>query len=210
MHQDVIIDLPDGLKLKGLLYVPPKADHLVIFVHGSGSSRFSPRNQYVADELAKRGLASCLLDLLTPEEEAEDEMTREFRFNIPLLAERLLGVSSWAKKKLPSFKQSYFGSSTGSTAALIAAADQGKEISSIVSRGGRPDLAKEVLHRVQAPTLLIVGGHDFEVIELNEFALSLLACEKEIAIVPKATHLFEEPGTLAQVAKLAGNWFKKH
>ncbi len=198
-----------GITLEGILTVPNNAQHLVIFAHGSGSSRFSKRNQYVASELVKNGLATLLMDLLTPQEEEIDEETAQFRFDIPLLAKRLVDATEWVKHQpnLKSLKVSYFGSSTGAAAALIAAAELGKQICSVVSRGGRPDLAIPVLNRVTAPTLLIVGGDDYGVIELNEEAFAHLKAEKKLEIVPGATHLFEEPGRLEEVAKLAAAWF---
>ena len=162
--------------------------------------------------MGENGLGTLLIDLLTAEEDAIDEETREFRFNIDLLAERLLGATEWLKQdpRTKSMPLGYFGSSTGAAAALIAAAKKGKEVSAVVSRGGRPDLAMHYLSRVKAPTLLIVGGHDPVVIELNQQAFDSLSCEKKMEIVPGATHLFEEPGTLETVASLASKWFVQH
>jgi putative phosphoribosyl transferase len=185
---------------------------LVLFVHGSGSSRHSPRNQFVARTLNQAGLATLLFDLLTPEEESVDLYTREHRFDIGLLAERLVYASKWAKqqKLTTDFRIGYFGSSTGGGAALVAAAELPEEVGAVVSRGGRPDLAGEALPKVKAPTLLIVGGEDHVVIDLNEQARTQMKCERKIDIVRGATHLFEEPGALEQVAKLASDWFIGH
>lgn len=199
-------------KLEGNLSIPDGAKGIVLFAHGSGSSRFSPRNRFVANFLVKNHLATLLIDLLTMEEEAVDELTREYRFDIGLLAERLMRVTDWLHqdKRTKELQIHYFGSSTGAAAALIAAAKKGSMISSVVSRGGRPDLASDYLTRVKSPTLLIVGGDDHVVIELNKQASDQLHCEKKIEIVPHATHLFEEPGTLEQVAHLASSWFLEH
>jgi dienelactone hydrolase len=182
---------------------------LVLFAHGSGSSRHSPRNQIVARALNQAGLATLLFDLLTPEEESVDLCTREHRFDIGLLAERLVCATKWAKQREQTrdLAIGYFGSSTGGAAALVAAAELPNEVGAVVSRGGRPDLAGNALPKVKAPTLLIVGGEDHVVIELNEQARAHMRCECKIDIVPGATHLFEEPGTLEQVAKLASDWF---
>lgn len=201
--------IPSGRRsLSGILRVPRRAVGVVAFAHGSGSGRFSPRNQFVARVLEEAGLATLLLDLLE-EEEAED---REKVFDIELLAERLQSAGEWLSQQ-PATKDlrlGYFGASTGAGAALTAAARNPERVSAVVSRGGRPDLARAYLPDVQAPTLLIVGGHDDVVIELNELALRLLRCPKEIVIVPGATHLFEEPGTLEKVADLAKDWFVKY
>lgn len=199
-------------RLEGSLIIPENARGIVLFAHGSGSSRFSPRNQYVAHYLNDRGLATLLIDLLTAEEDAIDEETREFRFDIELLAKRLIEVSKWLEKdaRTTSLPIGYFGSSTGAAAALIAAADMGPAVSAVVSRGGRPDLAAEHLSHVRAATLLIVGGDDTVVIGLNEEAYQLLQCEKKLEIVPRATHLFEEHGALEEVARLASGWFAGH
>lgn len=196
--------------LNASLSIPEGAQCMVIFAHGSGSSRFSPRNNYVAEVLQKQGLATLLMDLLTEDEEKIDVHTREFRFDIPLLAERLVGATEWLKKN-PETKNlhlGYFGASTGAAAALIAAAKLPHDIKAIVSRGGRPDLATDYLSEVKAPTLLIVGGEDGAVIGMNEGALRKLSCEKKLDIVLGATHLFEEPGKLEEVAKLAKEWFQ--
>ena len=185
---------------------------LVLFVHGSGSSRHSPRNQFVARTLNEAGLATLLFDLLTPEEESVDLYTREHRFDISLLAERLVYATKWAKqqKQTQDLRVGYFGSSTGGGAALVAAAELPEEVGAVVSRGGRPDLAGQALPKVKAPTLLIVGGEDHVVIELNEQARAQMKRECKIEIVPGATHLFEEPGALDKVAKLASDWFVDH
>ena len=185
---------------------------LVLFAHGSGSSRHSPRNQFVARTLNRAGLGTFLFDLLTPEEEALDIYTREHRFNIGLLAERLVAATKWApqQEETRDLHIGYFGSSTGGAAALVAAAELPPDIGAVVSRGGRPDLAGDALPRVQAPTLLIVGGNDEVVIDLNEMARDQMRCEVKLEIIPGATHLFEESGTLEQVAKLASDWFSLH
>jgi dienelactone hydrolase len=198
--------------LSGNLTIPPKATALVLFAYGSGSSRHSPRNQFVARTLNDAGLATLLFDLLTQEEEAIDMHTREHRFNIGLLAERLVQATRWAKqqKQTRDLPIGYFGSSTGGGAALVAAGEIPQEVDAVVSRGGRPDLAGQALPKVQAPTLLIVGGNDDIVIELNEMARDQMRCEVKLEIVPGATHLFEEPGTLEKVAKLASDWFNAH
>ena len=195
--------------LSGNLHVPEGAIALVLFAHGSGSSRHSPRNQFVAHTLNDAGLATLLFDLLTHEEEAIDTQTRELRFDINLLAERLVDATKWAKQcpQTRDLRIGYFGSSTGGAAALVAAIDVPQDVGAVVSRGGRPDLADEALPKVQAPTLLIVGGDDDIVIELNEQARDRMRCEVKLEIIPGATHLFEEPGTLEQVAKLASDWF---
>jgi putative phosphoribosyl transferase len=195
--------------LDGNLTIPGEATALVLFAHGSGSSRHSPRNQFVARTLNNAGLATLLFDLLTPEEEAIDLRTQEHRFNIDLLAERLVHATEWAQQpeQTRDLRILYFGSSTGGGAALVAAAKIPKDVGAVVSRGGRPDLAGEALPKVQAPTLLIVGGNDDIVIELNERARDRMRCEVKLEIVPGATHLFEEPGALEKVAQLASDWF---
>jgi len=184
----------------------------VLFAHGSGSSRHSPRNQFVARTLNNAGLGTLLFDLLTPEEEEIDLRNREHRFNIGLLAERLVHVTKWARQQEQTrdLRIGYFGSSTGGGAALVAAAELPQDVGAVVSRGGRPDLAGDALPKVQTPTLLIVGGNDDIVIELNEQARDRLRCEVKLEIVPGATHLFEEPGALEQVAQLASDWFLRH
>jgi putative phosphoribosyl transferase len=201
-----------GAILSGRLTVPENTDALVLFAHGSGSSRHSPRNQFVARTLNDAGLATLLFDLLAPDEEAIDTRTREHRFNIGLLAERLVHATRWAKqqKQTRDLRVGYFGSSTGGGAALVAAAELPQDVGAVVSRGGRPDLAGDALPNVQAPTLLIVGGNDDVVIELNEMARDQMRCEVKLEILPGATHLFEEPGALEEVAKLASDWFNAH
>jgi putative phosphoribosyl transferase len=204
------LQIPTGRAvLSGNLTIPENAMALVLFAHGSGSSRHSPRNQFVARTLNRAGLGTLLFDLLTPEEEALDIYTREHRFNIGLLAERLVHATNWARQqeKMRDLRIGYFGSSTGGAAALVGAAELRQEVDAVVSRGGRPDLAGDALPKVQAPTLLIVGGNDDIVIELNEMARDQIRCEVKLEIIPGATHLFEEPGALEQVAKLASDWF---
>lgn len=211
--EEISVQIPAGnVMLDGDLYHPTKTNGLVVFAHGSGSSRHSPRNRYVAEVLRNSGLGTLLFDLLTPEEEVEDEQTGALRFNIRLLAERLIKASEWLvdSKETSTYKLGYFGASTGAAAALIAAAELPKYVGAVVSRGGRPDLAAGALSRVKAPTLLIVGGADTVVIRLNQDAYDVLSSEKKMEIVPGATHLFEEPGTLAKVAKLAADWFTKY
>ncbi|MDD5701912.1 MAG: dienelactone hydrolase family protein [Dehalococcoidales bacterium] len=197
--------------LNGSLCIPEKAQAVVIFAHGSGSSRLSPRNQYVAARLRTAGLATLLFDLLTQDEEDRD-ITGQFRFNIKLLSERLVGATDWLKEVAGAekFKVGYFGASTGAAAALVAAAERPDIVSAVVSRGGRPDLAGDALSRVKAPVLLIVGGNDAPVIDMNHTAMRFLKVEKRLDIVPGATHLFEEPGKLEKVADLAKEWFLKH
>jgi putative phosphoribosyl transferase len=207
------VHIPVGsVTIHGNLTLPAGAIALVLFAHGSGSSRHSPRNQFVARTLNNAGLATLLFDLLTPEEESIDRYTAEHRFNIGLLAERLVHATNWARQheETRAMHIGYFGSSTGAAAALVAAAALPDDVSAVVSRGGRPDLAGAVLPKVRAPTLLIVGGEDDVVIDLNEQARGRMRCEVKIEIVPGATHLFEEPGTLEQVAKLASDWFVAH
>jgi putative phosphoribosyl transferase len=198
-----------GASLEGDLSIPDGATVLVLFVHGSGSSRHSPRNQFVARILNKAGLATLLFDLLTRQEEARDVRTAEYRFDIGLLAERLVHASKWAtiQSATCDLRLGYFGSSTGGGAALVAAAEIPRDVGAVVSRGGRPDLAGDALPKVQAPTLLIVGAEDNVVIDLNEQARARMRCEVRLEIVPGATHLFEEPGALDQVAKLTAEWF---
>ncbi|HEY9639651.1 MAG TPA: dienelactone hydrolase family protein [Coleofasciculaceae cyanobacterium] len=214
IQEHLVSVFTDSVKLEGNLVIPAGAQGVVLFAHGSGSSRHSPRNRYVATVLQQEGLATLLLDLLTAEEEEIDLRTRQLRFDIGLLATRLAGATDWIRRTpaTQSLNIGYFGASTGSAAALIAAAQRPDVVKAIVSRGGRPDLAGAALPQVQAPTLLLVGGHDFSVIVLNEDALARLeqAAEKQLKIVPGATHLFEEPGTLEQVAELASQWFKRY
>lgn len=200
------------VELNGDLVAPANASGIVLFAHGSGSSRRSPRNQYVARTLQSRGLATLLFDLLTPEEERRDAYDARYRFDIARLAERLVGATDWLRLQpgLSGLPTGYFGASTGAAAALVAAAQRPDDVSAIVSRGGRPDLAGDWLPLVQAPTLLIVGGADHEVIALNRSAQSRLTATNQLIIVPGATHLFEEPGALDEVARLAGDWMVDH
>jgi dienelactone hydrolase len=208
------VSIPLGrAELQGELKVPAAANGIVLFAHGSGSSRHSPRNKYVADTLHKSDVGTLLFDLLTQEEEEQERYTRHLRFDIGLLARRLVGATKWLKTN-PSIEGlpiGYFGSSTGAAAALVAAAELGDAVSVVVSRGGRPDLAGDSLPKVKASTLLIVGGRDHPVIGLNWDAYRQLQnCEKRVVIVDRATHLFEEPGALEEVARLAAEWFKTH
>jgi len=198
--------------LEGTLSIPEGARGIVIFAHGSGSSRLSPRNRWVAQRLREAGLATLLIDLLTPSEGAEDDETARLRFDIPLLAQRVRGASEWLRHEgsTQGLPIGYFGSSTGAAAALVAAAEHPEGVRGVVSRGGRPDLAGDALDHVDVATLLIVGGHDRQVITMNEEAIDRLRCEKELRIVPGATHLFEEPGTLEKVAEHAADWFIHH
>lgn len=203
----------NGTTLEGDLIIPKEAQGIVLFAHGSGSSRYSPRNRAVAEFLRHEGkLATLLIDLLNSEEDEIDEVTRELRFNILFLAERLIQITEWLQQDLRTkhLPIGYFGASTGAAAALVAASQVGDPIKAIVSRGGRPDLALDYLKLVKAPTLLIVGGDDIAVIELNQKAFKQLNCQKSLEIVPNATHLFEEPGALEQVSQLAYQWFKKY
>jgi|SRR5437899_3359451 len=207
------VEIPVGKKrLGGELVLPGDAGGIVLFAHGSGSSRHSPRNQFVARMLHDAGLGTLLFDLLTAEEEQEEYYTRHLRFDIDLLANRLITATEWLEEQdLPqAARLGYFGSSTGAAAALIAAAQAPERIGAVVSRGGRPDLAAAHLGKVKAPTLLIVGANDFGVIELNEQAFAELRCEKEMQLIAGATHLFEEPGALEKAARLAADWFSKH
>jgi putative phosphoribosyl transferase len=210
-----ITEVPVRIPPAGLsadLVIPAGATGLVLFAHGSGSSRHSSRNRYVAGVLHQGGLATLLLDLLTAAEEQVDLRNRRLRFDIGLLAERLVQATDWVQREPETrgLSMGYFGASTGAGAALVAAAERPSVIGAVVSRGGRPDLAGSALRRVVAPTLLIVGGDDYQVIELNREALAELRCEKHLSIVPGATHLFEEPGTLEQVSKVALDWFGQH
>lgn len=202
----------DTVILEGDLGIPEKAQGIVVFSHGSGSSRLSPRNRHVAQVLRKAGLATLLFDLLTKEEEAEDLRRGHLRFNIPFLAQRLVAATNWLKQKedVRNLNVGYFGASTGAAATLLAAVELPEVVRAIVSRGGRPDLASSALPHVKAPTLLIVGGQDLPVIPLNRDAFQKLQVEKELVIIPGATHLFEEPGALDEVARLAANWFVKY
>jgi dienelactone hydrolase len=202
----VEIHLEDVI-LQGSLFIPEKATGIVIFSHGSGSSRLSPRNNFVAEVLQQKGLATLLSDLLT---EKEDRIY-ENRFNIDLLTERLIAITKWVKEnpETKGLNLGYFGASTGAASALVAAAYFGDEIKAVVSRGGRPDLGMQDIHKVKAPTLLIVGGYDNLVIQLNQKAYEKLQCERKLEIVPEASHLFEEPGKLDIVARLSADWFSK-
>ena len=201
-----------GVPLEGTLAFPEKADGIVVFAHGSGSSRFSSRNRFVAEFLNQGGLATLLFDLLTAEEHRVDEWTRELRFDIDLLTKRLIGAADWleARDEVADLPVGLFGASTGAAAALRAAAERPDRVAAVVSRGGRPDLAMPTLPQVRAPTLLIVGGDDEPVIGMNQEAAARLACEHRVVIVPGATHLFEEPGKLEEVARLAREWFLRH
>jgi pimeloyl-ACP methyl ester carboxylesterase len=199
-----------AVQLNGDLSIPVGAQGVVLFAHGSGSSRHSPRNQFVARTIREAGVGTLLFDLLTKDEEAVDVHTAHLRFDIGLLAERLIDATYWVKGEFDYLDVGYFGSSTGGGAALVAAAELGDSVGAVVSRGGRPDLAGDALPKVKAPTLLIVGGLDYPVIEMNKSALARMRCEKELKIVPGATHLFEEPGTLQEVARLAADWFQRH
>lgn len=207
------VQVPAGsIELSGDLQVPADASGIVLFAHGSGSSRRSPRNQYVASVIRNSGLGTLLFDLLTREEEAKDLQGHQLRFDIGLLSSRLVSVSDWLAREngTRNLRVGYFGASTGAAAALVAAAVLGDRVAAVVSRGGRPDLAGEALVHVKAPTLLIVGGYDLPVIRMNEDASAQLRCVKELKIVAGATHLFEEPGTLEEVSRLAVNWFRKY
>ncbi|MDX1456063.1 MAG: alpha/beta family hydrolase [Marinobacter sp.] len=206
--EDVKIDA-GNVELSGSLTLPESAKALVVFVHGSGSSRFSPRNRYVAEVLQKAGLATLLFDLLTPDEEIVDERTRALRFDIELLSERMVATVDWVgrQSKLQGLKLGLFGASTGAAAALITAATRPQRVQAVVSRGGRPDLAASALPAVEAATLLIVGGEDTVVIDLNQQAAERMTSRHKLVIVPGATHLFEEPGKLEEVAGLARDWF---
>ncbi len=207
------VNIPAGnVVLEGALEIPQDAPGLVIFAHGSGSSRHSPRNRFVARVIREAGLGTLLFDLLTRDEEREDAVTGALRFDIALLAQRLMLAASWVRQQpeLSSMRIGFFGASTGGGAALVAAASPGNAVHAVVSRGGRPDLAGAALPRVQCPVLLIVGGEDDVVIRLNREALMQLRCPKQLQIVEGATHLFEEPGTLEQVAHLSARWFQHH
>jgi putative phosphoribosyl transferase len=212
VEERLITILVGWARLEGNLSVPEHAAGIVLFAHGSGSSRHSPRNRYVAHELRERRFASLLMDLLTADEEAIDLETAQYRFDIRLLADRLVGVTDWLADytDTQTLSVGYFGASTGAGAALVAAAERPSVVRAIVSRGGRPDLAGSALHRVQAPTLLIVGGNDLPVIQMNREAMMEIPSERKLEIVPGATHLFEEPGALEKVARLAGEWFETY
>lgn len=207
------VRLPAGRDdIFGDLDIPEEARGLVVFAHGSGSGRHSPRNQRVASLLRERALGTLLLDLLTVDEEAEDRPSGHLRFDVGLLAGRLVDVNRWAaaRPEIASLPLGYFGASTGAAAALLAAAEQPDRVAAVVSRGGRPDLASASLGEVRAPTLLIVGGRDHDVLSLNRSALAELRAERELHVVPGASHLFEEPGALEEVGRLAAEWFGRH
>jgi dienelactone hydrolase len=208
------VRVPGGnVTLEGTLSLPPDSAGIVLFAHGSGSTRHSPRNRYVARVLREARLATLLMDLLTADEEAAETRTRHLRFNIGLLADRLVGATRWLAEYAGTtdLPIGYFGASTGGGAALVAAAEVPDRVGAVVSRGGRPDLAGEALSRVRTPTLLIVGGNDTVVLDLNRHALMQLAApEKQLAVVEGATHLFEEPGALEEVARFASDWFQNH
>lgn len=211
IEKEVSIDT-DNVLLKGTLAIPKKPHGIILFAHGSGSSRHSPRNRYVAEVLQSHGLATLLFDLLTLEEESVDRFSARLRFDIALLAKRLVGATRWVMRnpETVGLELGYFGASTGAAAALVAASELPDNIAAVVSRGGRPDLADDALESVHAPTLLIVGGDDDVVIGLNREALARLGCvEKDLAIILGATHLFEEPGKLEEVARLAAKWFSR-
>lgn len=213
ISESELVTVPAGsVSLKGDMVIPPRANGVVLFAHGSGSGRHSPRNQFVAEELQAGGLATLLIDLLTVEEEAADRHSGHFRFDLSLLAERLLAATRWLDEQ-PATRPlglGYFGASTGGGAALVAAAEAPVRVQAVVSRGGRPDLAGEALPRVRAPTLLIVGGHDFTVLDLNRAAMRRMQADTRLEIVPGASHLFEEPGALQSVARLARDWFLRY
>lgn len=212
MMFEVKIPMGKTSSIMGSLTTPKNAKAIVSFAHGSGSGRFSPRNQYIARKFNQAGLATLLVDLLTPEEAEIDMATAEYRFNIDLLAERLLSATKWLQNEQTTKSMSfgYFGASTGAAAALISAAKNPGIIKAIVSRGGRPDLAGEYLSIVSAPTLFLVGGYDEEVMILNEQAMAQMNVEMKLVIIPGATHLFEEPGKLDEVAKLSTEWFLRY
>jgi putative phosphoribosyl transferase len=211
-HMGLVRLQAGSVTLEGDLEIPEAAVGVVLFAHGSGSGRHSPRNRFVARELQVAGLATFLIDLLTAEEEEVDRDTAHLRFDIPLLAERLVAATHWlaADPSTRGLNVGYFGASTGAAAALVAAAVEPDRVGAVVSRGGRPDLAGDALPRVRAPTLLIVGGRDLAVLDLNRTAMARMRTEVRLEIVPGATHLFEEPGTLEAVAHLARDWFLRH
>ena len=211
-QRQVRVAAGNGITLEGTLALPPEAQGMVLFAHGSGSSRHSPRNRFVAEQLQGGGLGTLLVDLLTVEEEAIDARTRQLRFDIGLLAERLVGAIDWLAQQSASrgLPVGLFGASTGAAAALVAAAARPDAVGAVVSRGGRPDLAGDALPLVRAPALLIVGGRDEQVIELNRQAMARMRAPVKLEIIPGATHLFEEPGALEQVARLARDWFVRY
>lgn len=202
----------DSATVEGNLGIPEGAEGIVLFAHGTGSSRHSPRNNFVADELRDGGLATLLIDLLTSEEKKIDRRTRRIRFDIDRLAERVVGAIDWLleQPETQDLNIGVFGSSTGAAAALIAASERPEATGAVVSRGGRVDMAEPVLHEVEAPALFIVGGNDVQVLDLNRQALAQLETEKELEVIPGAGHLFEEPGALDEVARLAREWFQRH
>ncbi len=202
----------DGEAIEGDLILPPKAKGVVLFAHGSGSGRFSPRNQFVARVLNEAGIATLLIDLLTKKEEEVDVITSEFRFDIDLLSKRLQTATEWLKKhsQTRNLYIGYYGASTGAAAALIAATRFPKDVKTVVSRGGRPDLAIGYLENVKVPVLFIVGGEDDVVLELNKESIEKIHAEKRLEVVPGATHLFEEPGKLEKVARISAEWFSTH
>lgn len=206
------LTIPCGsIQLNGILMVPNDSRGIILFAHGSGSSRLSKRNQYVAKQFNDAKFATLLFDLLTPEEEQIDDSTRQFRFDIPFLATRLLAATEWVlhTPRIQTLPTGYFGASTGGGAAIVAA-DKSSSVKAVVSRGGRPDLAGKALSQITVPTLLIVGGDDTTVIAMNQEAMAQMQCVKQLEIVPGATHLFEEPGTLDEVARLAKDWFSRY
>lgn len=211
IEKDVLIPV-DSIELEGELKVPAGASAVILFAHGSGSSRHSSRNQFVARVIREKGIGTLLFDLLTPEEEAVDIHTRHLRFDIDLLGKRLAAAASWlaVQEESRHLRLGFFGASTGGAAALVAAARFKDNVRAVVSRGGRPDLAGAALRGVETPVLLIVGGRDDIVIKLNEQAFAELRCEKELKIIPGATHLFEEAGALEKVAELAADWFARY
>lgn len=212
MNDGLVEVAVDPITLEGNLLVPARATGIVVFAHGSGSSRFSSRNRFVASELRRAGLGTLLIDLLTADEERRDLVTSEYRFHIGLLADRVAGAVEWLRgqREYGHLQTGVFGASTGGGAALAAAASLPNEIHAVVSRGGRPDLAGDALPGVKAPTLLIVGGNDKPVIELNREAFEQMTCERRMEVVPGASHLFEEAGALEHVARLAADWFQQH
>jgi dienelactone hydrolase len=212
VREESVSVVADSVQLEGALAIPEGARSVVLFAHGSGSSRLSPRNRFVAAQLQRAGFATLLFDLLTPDEEALDALTRHLRFDIALLAERVIGATQWLEQHplTRGLRVGYFGASTGGAAALVAAARLPEAVDAIVSRGGRPDLAEPHLVEVLAPTLLVVGELDTYVLELNRQALARLKAPSKLVVIPRASHLFEEPGALEQVAKLACEWFQAH
>ena len=212
MTESTVHIIAGGITLEGNMAIPARARGIVLFAHGTGSSRHSPRNRFVAAELQRRGLATLLLDLLTAGEEAVDMHTRQHRFDIGLLADRLVATTEWLGRQADTrdLLLGYFGASTGAGAALVAAAARPDAVAAVVSRGGRPDLAGDALPLVKAPVLLIVGGDDTPVLAMNREASARMHAENRIVIVPGASHLFEEPGKIEEVARLAGEWFVRH